>query len=200
MKDISEKISKTDENLVESFLNSFDLKIERYSSQQQNKFGKTPDFKVLTKDDKFILCEVKSILPHDMDKGILHKKVLSIITDKISDANKKFISVNSQHFVPNILVFVTHNPFIDWKNYIEVLQGKITIPNSWEIQKDTILLKSFESHDAHNRLKNNFSIIDLTIWLYGNEREPKYILTSEDKTIIDKISKIFRIKRHLRLN
>jgi ribosomal protein L30 len=112
---------------------AFDRKgitLERYSDAEL-KTGKTPDFK-LYKDDKLCgYCEMKS--PRDdyvfekpapgeaaIRKNLpFHRKLGS----HIRHASALFHTVNPDHSVPNIMVFVTHAPDIERRDLHATIAG-----------------------------------------------------------------------------
>ncbi len=91
--------------------------------------SRTPDFKGTSLPDGFFFfCEVKSLETKIGSNGILHTRVFNIFTATIHDAFGQFQAVNSQHIVPNVIAYVTHNFQIDWKSFEDFLQGYIDIP------------------------------------------------------------------------
>jgi len=147
-------ISKTDEYLAKTYLESFKLEVENYSKTEHDE--KTPDFKVTAQSELYFFCEVKSIFTTTNDTGILYNTIYNAISGKIHSAYKQFRGVNSNHYVPNVLVIISHNMQINWHSFEELARGFIKLgPSSFvDITKYRM-----------GRIRYEFREIDLFIWL-----------------------------------
>ena len=180
------KLSK-DENIVKAFFESFRLGVDLFD-EVERQAGRNPDFKVSLQDDGFFFfCEVKSLNTEVTNDGLLHSRVFNIYTAGIHDSFGQFKVVNSQHFVPNVLAYVSHNFQMNSHNFKDFLQGYISIPNGDE--KESVMpLRKVSSSNHIKELEK----IDLILFFLGDK--PDYIITSKDQRFINKLIRIFGIK------
>lgn len=144
-----------DEKLAKKFLESHQLSPERFDKSVA---GRTPDFKVSSKSGVLFMCEIKSI-EGAIDKGILHATIFNNLTKKLHKAYKQFDSVNSQHLVPNVLIWVSHDFQINWHTFTNLMRGKIQIEDR--------LIRNLGKF-TNGRIKHEKLEIDMHIWLHKN--------------------------------
>jgi len=161
-------MSKKDENEVEEFLKSYNLTPERIKEAKLKEKMESPDFKVTSSQGDLFFCEVKSVLTNIDDSGLSHFKCLSIISEKIHKAVKQFNTVNPKRSYPNVLIWVTHTPHVDWHRFRNILQGGIKIPSS----EDDKLIFDFRHLEPFKRIENELALIDLSIWLFNRRLRP----------------------------
>ena len=76
----------------------------------KKKSGKTPDLDLYIEETLFGCCEIKSIVDYDF-VGERSDPTYNKIQNKIHEAAKQFAAYNSDHSVPNILLF---EPISKW--------------------------------------------------------------------------------------
>ncbi|MBX7046382.1 MAG: hypothetical protein K1X86_11165 [Ignavibacteria bacterium] len=166
-----------DEKFIEDFLKSLTLKPTRFP---KNKEEKSPDFKVETQNGFLFFCEVKSIEIETSKEGLLYSTIYNCITTRVHKAFKQFESVNALRFVPNVLIFISHNFQINFKSFEELLIGKL------EIEGDKIA--DFSKY-KYGKFKNEIKSIDLVIFFNGDVANYFYITTD----FISQLTRIFPI-------
>lgn len=128
--------SLEDEEVVVKLLDDKGLRAERYSKAERRQ-GKTPDFRVFHGEELKFLCEVKSVendtwLDKKLDAatsgeivgGFRKDPVFNRLTDDVRTAVAQFLAVNSDAAVPNVMVFVNHDPMCDEQDMVAVLTGQ----------------------------------------------------------------------------
>lgn len=159
-----------DERMVARFLRSFDLKPERFSSEDNLRWGGTveedtelPDFRVKTADQNLFYCEVKSLAPTQEDQPVSFNR----LTNDILKATAQFQTVNQSHMVPNVLVWVNHGRRHP-DDLILVLKGFIDMSDGERVY-------GFQRY-SEGRIKDLKYNIDLHIWLdqSGSFDEPNW--------------------------
>lgn len=176
--------SKADEACAEQFLISRGLVPERFAGKDTRRRTKTPDFKVSATTGEFFYCEQKSVYTETGKGGILHRTICNSLTDNIHQAVSQFRSVNSRRFVPNVLIWISHNVQINERRLVELWEGCIKIGD----------LKIADlSRFRLERFRREFDDIDLHIWLYS-DGVPQFILNAADQRFARLLSKIFQIR------
>lgn len=179
-------MSLEDEEAVRKLLNAYHCIAERYPKNQRHKSA--PDFRVTTPlNDFFFLCEVKSI-ENKENEFLLHSRVFNIFTAKIHEALGQFMSVNSNHLVPNVITWVSKDFRIEWNKFKEFLQGHISIHKERE-EKFIVDLRKIST----SRIKNEAMEIDLFILLQGNH--PSFFFTGRDRRYAEKLIRVFQLDK-----
>ena len=164
-------------SLVEEFLSQFDLYVERLSPKKYPN-RKIPDFKITNNDGTSIFCEVKS-LQLNLDpklKCYKHVTTMGKISQHIHGSVKQFNSFNLNHNVPNTLIWTSDHFQLNYSNLIASLTGMLSDGKN--------IYRNFNDLDFCGRIKNDFKIIDLHIWLQINSNgiyDTKYIYTTANK-------------------
>jgi len=171
-----------DEKLAQGFFASYKLNAEPYEGDQLQEH-RTPDFKVSCDDGFFFFSEVKSFNTKVGSDGLLHTRVFNVFTTAIHDAYGQFRAVNSQHIVPNVLVFVTHNFQIDWHAFKEFLQGYIAFADG----KDSVIPLRKVSRGVY---KTEVKQIDLFVFLQGNK--PDFFFNRTEQFFKNRLLRLFR--------
>ena len=131
--------------------------------------GRTPDFRVLRDDEPVAFCEVKSPrddwLEEQIDQvpagqiadGLREDPTFNRIARHIKKAATQFDAVNSDHILPNILVFVNHADATGFGDLRETLTGMFHATDG----------KRFPTirHIFEGRIGEARSRIDLYIWI-----------------------------------
>lgn len=151
------------EKFAEDFLKSLTLRTTRFP---KNKKEKAPDFKVETQSGFFFFCEVKSIEIETSREGLLYSSINNCITTRVHKAFKQFQSVNANKFVPNVLIFISHNFQINYKSFEDLLRGKLEIEGAE--------IADFSKY-KYGRFKNEIKEIDLVIFFNGDVANYFYI-------------------------
>ena len=181
-----ENLSYDDEQLVKSFLESFNLKANKFDSKKS--LIKKPDFEVKAKDGFYFFCEVKSLFA-DNSEGILHKTFLNKIERKIIQSNEKFAKVNKTHLVPNVICFLSNDFRLNYRSLLSFLSGEI------DLVTDKLDTKMFRDGKAFQAVRN----IDLFIWL-SSGNEAQYFFNKHDKRFVEKFIHIFKIEKTRNIN
>lgn len=140
--------------------------VERFN---KHLIKQSPDFKVFLNNQLLFYCEVKDIEDLNREYFETDKKIpdeVSIILQKVYDANKQFISINPQHKVPNILAFNCKRLGMDANDLHDAILGYAEYGNDE--------LKLFRTHrgKVDERLKNNVPQID--VFIFYNSRIDRY--------------------------
>ena len=97
--------------------------------------GRTPDFRVLLDKEIVAYCEVKSprddwldeqidtAMPGQIVGGLRNDPTFNRLARHITRAASQFFAVNSDHLIPNILIFVNHAENSDYSDLRETLTG-----------------------------------------------------------------------------
>lgn len=179
-------MSIEDEEAVRNLLNTYGCMAERYPKNQRH--TSAPDFRVTTPlHDFFFLCEVKSIESKE-NEFLLHSRVFNIFTAKIHEAIGQFVSVNSNHLVPNVITWVSKDFRIEWNKFREFLQGRISIYKGRE-EKLIVDLKKIST----SRINNEIMEIDLFILLQG--KQPSFFFTGRDRSLAEKLIRVFHLDK-----
>jgi len=112
----------------------FGLTLERFAHAEIAR-GRTPDFRVLLDKKIVAYCEVKSprddwldeqidvARPDQIVGGLRNDPTFNRLARHIEKAASQFSAVNSDHLIPNILVFVNHDENSDYSDLRETLTG-----------------------------------------------------------------------------
>lgn len=128
---------KRDEDKVAEFFKRRGFEPTRFSKQEQKR-GRTPDFRVKVSEDACFFCEVKSIdQDHWLDQqfeaappltlvgGTRPDPIYNRLTDDIHACLKQFDAVNPTVLQPNVLAFVNHDDQCGATDLVSVFTGKI---------------------------------------------------------------------------
>jgi hypothetical protein len=144
-----------DESIVAQFLAKKALIATEFQKQERRK-GKTPDFRVLSKDVFAFFCEVKSI-NKDSVMGLREDPTFNRLADDIHTAVKQFDAVNPKVEMPNVLAFVNHDQDCGSLDLVGVLTGNFIGEND----KPDPIYKKF----SDGRIKDEKARIHLYLWL-----------------------------------
>ncbi|MBI1938022.1 MAG: hypothetical protein HYS25_07835 [Ignavibacteriales bacterium] len=175
----SEIISKNDEATIKEFLESFDLRVEKIDSKKN--INKTPDFGVESSDGFYFYCEVKSI-DSDMNEAILHNTKLNKLERKIINSYEKFVSVNKNHFAPNVLCFLSNDFRINSNSLEEYFRGYI------DIATEKLDTRKHRDGNAFDAVRN----IDLFIW-FADINNVRYFINRIENRFVNKFISLFKI-------
>lgn len=157
------------EELVKNFLEGYDLTVERFSKKEM-KAGKTPDFKVATKEGFPFYCEVKnsekdSWLDEQLDAaeegivvgGVRKDPVFNRLTSHIHKARKQFDAVNPEEEKANLLTIYNEDRNYGFLDLLAVTTGNFYADDgtSHPIYKNS----------SEGRAKADIEKIHLFIWL-----------------------------------
>ena len=153
--------------------------------------GKTPDFRVITWHGLVGSCEIKSPRNDDLDNMLFDEleenpdvpvvRAFLARTDplpkrlgrQVRDAFDQFDAVNSDHSVPNILLFVNHARGVSADRLLETLTGYF-YSDSGEVYANATRVAG--------RLVVKRDWIDLYIWLDRHGRQkPQLFFANVDK-------------------
>ncbi len=176
---------RKDEILAEGFLRSYKLNPMRFEKTHRQK--DTPDFKVSTPSGGLFMCEVKSIDIDAIDKGIRHNTIYNSLTSKLHKAHKQFNSVNSNHFVPNVIVWVSHDLRINWHTFTNLMQGNIQVEGK--------LIRNLGKF-SNGRIKHEKLEIDMHIWLHKNG-EAEFLVNPRNLDFANKMIILFNLDLQL---
>lgn len=174
-----------DERRVERFLASRDLRAERLPRLHYAEEPKTPDFQISGPNGEFLFCEVKSIFTKTSREGILHRTIHNGLTAKFHEAVAQLRTVNSQHFVPNVLAWVSHNVQINVHTFRDLLRGRILIQD-----KAIADLTPYR----FGRLRVDIPEIDLHIWLESDDT-PQWMINPTRPEFTNMLFRLFRIEQ-----
>jgi len=177
----SMNVSTVDEYLAKTYLESFNLEVEHYSKYEHGE--KRPDFKVNSQFGLYFFCEVKSVLTETKETGILHKTIYNTISSKIHSASKQFREVNSNHFVPNVLVIVSHNMQINWHSFEEFARGFMRLGETSFVDLTKYRM---------GRIQHEFREIDLFIWLEDSHTAKLFFNDNNMRNVV-LLSQLFNI-------
>jgi hypothetical protein len=108
-------VADPDEDKVATYLAERNLVVDRFPKEEQRN-GKTPDFRVSANGEVVAYCEVKSIVrdtwldrlfakvaPDQTAGGLRNDPVFNRLTDDIHKAVQQFDAVNPGCHLPNVL-------------------------------------------------------------------------------------------------
>ena len=145
---------RRDEEAVARLFLACGLRTERFI---ETKEGKRPDYRVTGPRGELFICEVKSIRSTP-DKPITNDSLYGAITDDVKIAVKQFAAVNSAHLVPNVLVWVTHNPRYNINTFVDLVRGRVVIEG---VEHARLAKQRFGRFDGH------FKCVDLFVWVFS---------------------------------
>ena len=114
---------RQDEETVAELLRACGLRPERYAREPDRL---TPDFRVIGARGELFICEVKSVRSTP-NKAVSNDTLYGAITNSVERALGQFEAVNSARFVPNVLVWVTHNPRYSINTFLDLVRGGIEV-------------------------------------------------------------------------
>lgn len=191
------KNEKADLEVVEHLIVACGLATERFSKVKLRS-GKSPDFRVLQNGKLVAYCEVKS--PHDdwLDQqeaeaggqgifgGGRPDPTFNRIGRQIEHAALQFESVNPNHILPNVLIFVNHDESSGFGDLYETITG------------------CFVSEDGHHhptaknvsegKIRESKLIIDLYAWIDLNAKRPRWLLTDPNLPHASKCISLFGLE------
>jgi hypothetical protein len=139
-----------------------------------------PDFKVYTDESLFAYCELKSIMPYELEIppnlpsgqiyiDLRNDPAFNTIQNKIHQASKQLRSVNPDHDLPNIAFFINHHRYRGFQDLMLVITGQIS-------PQHPIL----DIHYLKRLLeKDDLSVIDFVIWMNSFANKIFYSYRSE---------------------
>ena len=178
--------SRQDETKVERFLASRHLVAERLPRSIGPEEPEKPDFQVLGRNGELLFCEVKSIFAQTPLEGILHRTICNGLTVKFHKAAAQCRTVNSHHFVPNVLAWVSHNVQINVHTFRDLLRGHIRI--------DTQIIADLTPY-RFGRLRADLPEIDLHVWLEEDDTPHWIIVNSSRPEFVTLLTRLFGIDR-----
>jgi hypothetical protein len=126
-----------------------------------------PDFKVYIKGSLFAYCELKSIMPYELEmppnltsgqiyEGLHNDPAFNTIQNKIHEASKQLRSANQNQGLPNIVFFINHHRYPGFPDLWWVITGQVSPknPDVLDIRYLKRLLK-----------KDDLPVIDFIIWM-----------------------------------
>ena len=121
---------------------------------------KSPDFKVFFNEELLFYCEVKDI--EDLDDKYFQEDLeipdeITIILNKIREANKQFKSVNPNHAFPNVLAFHCKRIGMDANDLHDTILGYIDYSDGHKLYRR-------HRGPIENRLSEESIIIDTYIF------------------------------------
>lgn len=133
---------------------------------------KTPDFEVAKQNDEYV-AELKSpeLLMDDITQLFKFKTTHSKLLAFIRKARKQFVSFDSKHTKPRVLIFTSSHFQLNWKNLTDAMQGGVVVQGG-QTSPD------FTKTEAFKKAAVEMYDIDLYIWLQLNaELKKAYQLT-----------------------
>lgn len=126
-----------------------------------------PDFKVYTNGNLFAYCELKSIMPYELELppnlpsgqiyvDLRNDPAFNTIQNKIHQASKQLRSANPGHDLPNIAFFINHHRYRGFPDLMRVTTGQVSPqdPDVLDIRYSKRLLE-----------KDDLLVIDFVIWM-----------------------------------
>ncbi len=161
---------REDEEFVAGYLSQFGLTSERFTKQEKEHFGKTPDWKVCRGENIAFYCEVKTVrvdtwfddklknaVPGVIVGGERNDPTYNRLTKDIHTAFKQFDSVNAEHNCPNVLAFVNHEKHAGAVDLYSVLTGNFPADSGIDYH----IFGKF----SEGRIRDEKKTIDLYLWL-----------------------------------
>jgi hypothetical protein len=159
-----------DEELAAKYLAERGFQVARIG---QDRFAKTPDFRLLKDGQLVAYCEVKTFerdvwldkmlaeaQPGSLAGGLRSDPIYNRITNAIHTAARQLVSANPNHDALNILVIVNRDKPASYHDLVSVITGK------WDPLAG-IHDKTHEQYSEGRISKEKYEI-DLYIWLDAN--------------------------------
>ena len=140
-----------------------------------------PDLKLYIDGNLFAYCELKSIMPYELDlpsnlpSGQIYQDehndpAFNSIQNKIHEASKQLRSVNPDHDLPNIVFFLNHHKYRGIQDLRWVIKGQPSekAPDVFDM---TYLRRLFE--------KDDLSVVDYIVWIDSFSNKAFYYVRSE---------------------
>jgi hypothetical protein len=171
-------------NIVEDYLKSCGYSLQRIPEGGD----KTPDFEIAKQENEYV-AELKSpeLLMDDITQLFKFKTTHSKLLTFIRKARKQFISFDSEHKKPRVLIFTSSHFQLNWKSLTDAMQGGVVVQGG-QASPD------FTKTEAFKKAATEMYDIDLYIWLQLNAEQKKaYQLTilanqkTKHKTLTTKI-------------
>ena len=102
------------------------------------------------------MCEVKSVRSSP-NKAVTNDTLYGAITNDVEVAVKQFAAVDSARLVPNVLVWVTHNPRYNVRTFLDLVRGKVVVQGTSHADLRKLRFGKFDRH---------FRCIDLFVWIH----------------------------------
>jgi hypothetical protein len=118
---------------------------------------KTPDYAVYDSNNLLFFCEEKTLEYIDF-KGWENDSSRNKISKHIYEAIKQFKAVNSEHKVPNILVFNNYDPMNNPHDLFTTLTG-------YAISVENVKIKLHKV----GRIEKDLDLIDLFLWFENGQ-------------------------------
>ena len=140
-----------------------------------------PDLKLYIDGNLFAYCEMKSIMPYELDlpsnlpSGQIYQDehndpAFNSIQNKIHEASKQLRSVNPDHDLPNIVFFVNHHKYRGIQDLRWVIKGQPS-EKATDVFDPRYLKRLLE--------KDDLSVIDYIIWIDSFSDKAFYYVRSE---------------------
>jgi hypothetical protein len=145
---------KQDEETVAELFRACGLQPDRYPRKPRSK---TPDFRVSTARGELFICEVKSVRS-TANRAVSNDTLYGAITNDVEVAVQQFAAVNLTRLVPNVLVWITHNPRYNINTFVDLVRGKVVVQGQVHADLRKQRFGKFAGH---------FGCIDLFIWVHS---------------------------------
>jgi ribosomal protein L30 len=153
------------------------IALEFYNPIERNA-GKSPDFKLIKNGKVVAFCEMKSPKddfvferPKPGDRVIRENlPFYRKIAGHIRKAAKQFDAVNSDHSLPNILVFVSHAPDIQRRDLLMTITGL----SAGDGRRIFMLSRKAQAETLEAARK-----IDLFLWIDAEKRTCQHLSTND---------------------
>jgi hypothetical protein len=165
------------EDEAKDFLEELGLRIECFSKEEQ-RVGKTPDFKLYLEGDFAFFCEVKESEQNERE-GAFNDPAFNRLTAHIHKACKQFKSVNPNHSELNVLLIKNNDRLCEFNDLIGIITGNIYCTDGTH--------SKIYGNYSDGRMKDDLEEIDLIIWL--DQYNPKqFFFVSNDEATRTKLA------------
>jgi hypothetical protein len=160
---------ETAELCAENYLKQHSLLPQRFSKEEQRE-GKTPDFRVFKQSDLVAYCEAKHVQrdewldeklkkaePLELVGGMRPDPIFNRLTAHIHTAAKQFAAVNPNREYPNILFFQNSDKACKMADLLAVLKGNFYAEGG--------IVEPIYKAFSEGRIKDEKLTIDVYLWL-----------------------------------
>lgn len=182
------------EEEARQFIEGKGLRVERYSKEEQRK-GKTPDFKVFregefafysevkeAQKDKWLENQLDDAAPGEIVGGLRPDPVFNRLTAHIHKARQQFESVNPDHGHLNVLIMKNEDEHVGFNDLLAVVTG-------YFFAEDGSAHKIYSTF-SDGRMVSDFEHIDLIIWL-DQYKPMRFLFISTDSSVRKRLGEFF---------
>jgi hypothetical protein len=184
------------ELVAAEFLTQRGLRAERFTKEEQRR-GKTPDFRVFRADELACYCEVKSIdqdmwldaqlaaaPPMTIVGGGRHDPTFNRLTDDIHEAVKQLNAVNPDVQYPNLVVFVNNDVKCGVMDLLGVTTGNFFAADGKRIP----IYRCY----SEGRIRDEKYRIHLYVWVTPGVRE-QFLFNRAHEAHFNRLCALFQV-------